>query len=403
MQKASFFNWWYFGISIGTFLGVSVLMYVQDDIGWVPGFGIPALVMVLALFIFVCGTKFYRHKLPGGSPLSRICHVFVATYHKWNVNSSLEKHKAVSADESQSSKTETKRRNGRGFRLRFLDKATVADELDGEYRSTTRNWRLCTVEQVEEVKSVLCLFPIWVACLTFGIVFAQSATLFTKQGSTLDRKIGSFEVPPAALQCFINISIFVLIPVYDRVFVPAARKLTGAERGISLLQRIGVGMFVSAMSMAVSALIEMKRIQTAREHGLIDMPKSTIPLSIFVLLPQYVLFGIADVFTMVGMQEFFYDQMPDKLKSLGIAIYLSILGIGSIASGVLISLVQRLSCRNNNGCWISDNLNQGHLNYFYWFLSALSAFNLCFYIIMANGYQYKQDRGIDHYEEIPQC
>ena len=36
-------------------------------------------------FTFVCGTRFYRHKLPGGNPLTRIAHVFVATIHKWNI------------------------------------------------------------------------------------------------------------------------------------------------------------------------------------------------------------------------------------------------------------------------------------------------------------------------------
>ena len=82
---------------------------------------------------------------------------------------------------------------------RFLDKATVAVELD--YKHEDINWRLCTVTQVEEVKLVLRLLPIWVACLMHGVVFAQSPTFFAKQGSTMDRKIGEdFEIPVASLQ-----------------------------------------------------------------------------------------------------------------------------------------------------------------------------------------------------------
>ena len=58
-------------------------------------------------------------------------------------------------------------------------------------------------------------------------------------------------------------------------------------------------MFVSIWSMIVAALTEIRRIKAERDNGLIDMPNAIIPLSIFLLLPRYVLFGIADVLTMV--------------------------------------------------------------------------------------------------------
>lgn len=117
---------------------------------------------------------------------------------------------------------------------RFLDKATVAVELD--YKHEDINWRLCTVTQVEEVKLVLRLLPIWVACLMHGVVFAQSPTFFAKQGSTVDRKIGEdFEIPAASLQSFISLSILVLVPVYDHIFVPPSISITKNECGITLL------------------------------------------------------------------------------------------------------------------------------------------------------------------------
>ena len=68
--KSSFFNWWYFSICIGTLTRFFVLTYIQDDIGWGLGFGIPAVTMATTLVIFLCGTKFYQHKLLGGSPLT---------------------------------------------------------------------------------------------------------------------------------------------------------------------------------------------------------------------------------------------------------------------------------------------------------------------------------------------
>ena len=125
--------------------------------------------------------------------------------------------------------------------------------------------------------------------------------------------------------------------------------------------------------MIAAALTNIRRIKVSKDNGLIDMPHATIPLSISMLLPQYVLFGIADVFAMVGMQEYFYDQMPDTMKSLGIAVHLSVLGVGNFLSSILILVTEKLSCKNKESCWFVDNLNKAHLDYFYWLLASLSA------------------------------
>jgi solute carrier family 15 (peptide/histidine transporter), member 3/4 len=79
-------------------------------------------------------------------------------------------------------------------------------------------------------------------------VFSQSSTFFTKQGVTLDRKIlPGFYVPPASLQSFISLSIVLFIPVYDRIIVPIARTFTGKPSGITMLQRIELGILFSVI------------------------------------------------------------------------------------------------------------------------------------------------------------
>merc|ERR1712129_97320 len=103
---------------------------------------------------------------------------------------------------------------------------------------------------------------------------------------------------------------------------------------------------------------------------------------------------------MVGMQEFFYDQMPQKMKNLGVAIYLSVIGIGSILSGIIISVIQNLSCKKQGSCWISNNLNNGHLDHFYWFLAVLAAINFFIFIIVARYYEYKSNREVHETQEV---
>ncbi|KAL2934084.1 Protein NRT1/ PTR FAMILY 5.12 [Bienertia sinuspersici] len=269
--------------------------------------------------------------------------------------------------------------------FRFLDKALLPPE------NSNRSAKVCSESEVEEAKAVLRLFPVWATSLVFAIVFSQPPTFFTKQGITLDRSIGSkFVIPAAALQCLIGICIVTFIPIYDRVLVPVARKLTGNPAGISMLQRIGTGLFISIFTMAVAAVIERKRLMVAVQHGLIDLPHITIPMSIWWLLPQYVFFGISEAFTMVGLQEFFYSQVPNELRSVGLSLYLSIFGLGGLLSSFLVSLINKASSRGGGESWFPDNLNRAHLDYFYWLLAGLSTIGLGLFIYFAKSYIYNK-------------
>ncbi|KAK1263180.1 putative peptide/nitrate transporter [Acorus gramineus] len=226
----------------GTIVTVSIVNYIQDNINWTLGFAIPCVSMMFALIIFLVGTKTYRHSvLEDKGPFVRIGQVIVALMRR--------------------------RQQGNTYAAEGAAKK-ISDE------------------QVEEAKGVLRLLPIWVTCLIYAVVFAQSSTFAVKQGFTMDRLIvGNFEVPSAALQSFSSISVVAFIPIYDRILVPIVRKFTGIHSGLTLLQRIGVGMVISMISMIVAALVEMKRLDTAREFGLIDKPNLTIPMSWWWLIP----------------------------------------------------------------------------------------------------------------------
>ena len=183
---------------------------------------------------------------------------------------------------------------------RFLDKAAIPmrNPTEGDDDSETTkesNWRLCTVTQVEEVKLLARVMPVWFTTLIFMVTVQQMSTVFLKQGLTMDQSMGpNFKIPPASLELTTILTALTLIPLYDLYFVPLVRSFTGNERGLSLLQRIGTGLIITVLGTAIAACVEMKRLKVIKVYGL-EESTEPLPMSIFWLTPQYCVMGIAQV------------------------------------------------------------------------------------------------------------
>ncbi|GMN51794.1 hypothetical protein TIFTF001_020934 [Ficus carica] len=373
--KSSFFNRLCFGISMASLVTTTIVSYIQDNLSWALGFGISSISMVVALIIFLLGTTTYRFSISHNEkvPFVRIGRVFVAAF--WN---------SRRAPSFIATEVEILHRQ-KSEQYNFLDKALIAP-----CHLKEDDW-VCSVAEVEEAKAVFRLVPILGTCLIYGIFYAQPGTFFTKQGATMERTIVSgFKLPAASLQCFISIAMLTFIPIYDRVFVPFARAFTRKPSGITALQRIGAGIFLSVFTMVIAALVEIKRLNTAKEYNLVDKPDVSIPMSVWWLVPQYILYGITVVLTMVGLQEFFYDQVPTELRSIGIALYHCIFGVGSFLSSFLVTVIDNATGGSGRDSWFSNNLNRGHLDYFYWLLAGLSAVGFAAYFHFARSYIYNR-------------
>ncbi|XP_059440472.1 protein NRT1/ PTR FAMILY 5.4-like [Corylus avellana] len=286
-EKSSFFNWWYVAIVIAATTATLLIIYLQDNIGWTIGFGVLAGVLGVALAIFLLGMKKYRKEGPPGSPFTTVAQVFVAAARKWRVDETRSGWDVYYGDQSSGALSHGQpkaRILGRTNQFRFLDKAMIIDNNNDASSKTRNPWRLCSLNQVEEVKLVLRLIPIWFSCLMFNVVQAQLHTYFIKQGSTMIRSIGPhFQLPSASVQALTGFVILITVPIYERIFVPIARKFTGHPSGITVLQRIGVGLFLSIINMVVAALVEAKRVSIAKENNLMDNPKAVVILNLSLL------------------------------------------------------------------------------------------------------------------------
>ncbi|KAK1365485.1 Proton-dependent oligopeptide transporter family [Heracleum sosnowskyi] len=362
-SKSSFFNWFYLSINIGALVAATVLVWIQTNVGWGWGFGIPAVAMALAV-------------------------VIVASVRKSRVQVPMNKSLLYETTTDEESVIKGSRKLDHTNKLSFFDKAAVETQSD-KIKDSVTPWRLCTVTQIEELKSIIGLLPIWATGIIFSAVYSQMGTLFVLQGNTMDLRMGgSFQIPSASLSLFDTVSVIFWVPVYDRVIVPFARRITGHKNGFSQLQRIGIGLVISIFAMLCAGTLELMRLKMVKQHNYYEVKH--IPMSIFWQVPQYFIIGCAEVFTFVGQLEFFYEQAPDAMRSLCSALSLTTSALGNYLSTFLVNMVTDVSTRNGGKGWIPDNLNYGHLDHFFWMLALLSVMNLGGFVLVAKCYTYKK-------------
>ncbi|PIN01742.1 H+/oligopeptide symporter [Handroanthus impetiginosus] len=392
-RKSSFFNWLYFCINIGAVIGSSFLVWIQVNIGWAWGFGVPTIAVAVSVAFFLLGTQLYRYQKPGGSPLTRVSQVVMASLRKYHVKVPEDRSILYETQDAESLIVGS-RKLEHTEEFRFFDKAAVEIPSDHTDNSNSINpWRLCTVTQVEELKGIVRLLPVWATCIIFNTVFGQMWTLFLLQAEYMDIRLGKsgFKIPEASLSTFDHLGVILWIPIYDRFIVPIARKFTGHKNGLTQLQRIGAGLFISIFAMISAAILEIFRLRIVKKHNMRNV--KTPPISVFWQVPQYFIIGCAEVFTNIGRIEFFYEEAPDSLRSLCSALSLSTAALGSYLSSLLVTIVMDISTRSGKEGWISDNLNCGHLHYFFLLLAVLSAVNLAVFVLVAKRYTHKRAVG----------
>ncbi|KAG6685326.1 hypothetical protein I3843_12G106700 [Carya illinoinensis] len=401
-QMSKFFNWFFFFISIGSLLAVTVLVYIQDNLGREWGYGICACAILLGLVVFLSGTRRYRFKKLVGSPLTQIAAVFIAAWRK--------RHLELPSDMSllfnvEDIKDEGRRKKKQSLphtkQFRFLDKAAIKDQemsSSGNTSTAVNRWYLSTLTDVEEVKLIVRMLPIWATTIMFWTIYAQMSTFSVSQATTMDRHIGSFQIPAASLTVFFVGSILLTVPIYDRIIAPIAGKVLKNPQGLTPLQRIGVGLVFSIFAMVAAALTELKRLRAARSYGLTENPTAEIPLSVFWLVPQFFFVGSGEAFTYIGQLDFFLRECPKGMKTMSTGLFLSTLSLGFFVSSVLVSIVHKVTGKRRP--WLANNLNQGKLYDFYWLLAILSALNLVLYLVCSKWYVYKDKRLADEGIEL---
>ncbi|EAY75907.1 hypothetical protein OsI_03827 [Oryza sativa Indica Group] len=365
-----YFNAYYGSIGVAFMVAVTVVVYVQDNLGWKVGLAVPTCLMLLSAASFLLGSGLYikdrgsKRMFAGiGAAVAaavRYRRAWLPAKTEDGVYHHLKDCKLTVPTD----------------RLRFLNKAcmirnTKEDKSgSGGADGISDRGRLCTVDQVEQLKSAIRVMPIWSS--TIFLAQAMNQYFAVPQADAMDRRVGAggFRVPSGTFAVFNMLTMSLWSGCYDRWTAPALRRLTGNPRGLTMKQRIGGGLVFGTAAMAAAAVVEAARRRQALGGG---------GMSAFWLVPQYALAGLAEAFGVIGVIEFFYTELPKSMASFSMALLYMALGAGSLVGSLIIKLVHEVSRRGGRTSWLAEDLNAGRYDYYYWLLAGLGAVNfVCF-------------------------
>ncbi|RVW91176.1 Protein NRT1/ PTR family 2.11 [Vitis vinifera] len=344
---SSFFNWYYFTYTFAMMVSLTVIVYVQSDVK------------------------------PEGSPLKNVAQVIVAAVKKRRLELpgqpwlSLFNHIPANSINSKLPHTDQFRQGCKRSELIPQQRCNPNPEVQINSDGSAANpWRLSSMQKVEEVKCVIRVIPIWAAGIIYYVALVQQSTYVVFQALQSDRRLGS-----TGFKIQLHLTL-----------------LTGKEVGITLLQKMGIGMVLAVITMILSALVEERRRTLALTKATVGIEArrgAISSLSGMWLVPQLTLIGISEGLTIIGQVEFFYKQFPENMRSFAGAFLFCGIAFSNYLSSFLVSIVHQSTGGTATGNWLPEDLNKGRLDYFYYLVAALGMVNLLYFLACAKWYKYK--------------
>ncbi|KAL7644096.1 UNVERIFIED_CONTAM: hypothetical protein RMT77_004919 [Armadillidium vulgare] len=261
-QLSKFFSVFYFSINAGSLLSTLVTPILREDVTCFGGecfplaFGVPALLMFVALVIFIVGTPLYRIIPPEGNVGYEVikCVTYAGCkrikrffWRKYPTSELPNPSTGKSNDEGES---------------HWLDKA------EERFPKTL----------IEDVKSLLAVLTLYIPLPLFWALFDQQGSRWTFQAAKLSGTWGSWTIKPDQMQVLNPLLIMFLIPLFQYCVYPLFSRwglLT------NMLRRMILGGLLASLAFVVSGVLQLE-MENSRSH---HIPEGKISLVFLNTLP----------------------------------------------------------------------------------------------------------------------
>jgi dipeptide/tripeptide permease len=284
------FRLFYLCINIGSFGGILLTPILHAQLsggnGYWASFGLPALMMLVALLIFVSGRARYVRQ-----PLSR-------------------ENALIKGIKMMRTAADNKRAN-------------VREGVLMERKEHWLDWAVppYSATFVQGYKDFFKILAVFIPLPVYWALYNQQTNTWISQATEMNLQLSSsFSVTADQTQIIDPIVIVIFIPVVDQWLLPMLRK-----RGFPLkpITRMVIGLVIAASAFVAAALLQMT-IDKSEPHS----------VSVAYQVPQYSLIAMSEIFTSVTGLEIAYSQAPDFLKATVMAFYQL-----AVAGGAVIVIV----------------------------------------------------------------
>lgn len=258
---------------------------------------------------------------------------------------------------------------------RALNRAALKTEGDVlENGAVATPWKLCSVQQVEDLKSIIRIMSLWSSSIFLATPIGVQISLTVVQALATNRRLThTFQFPASSILVFSLITTAVGVVLIDHCIRPMWKRMSGNNP--TPLQQIGVGHVFNVASMAVSALVESRRRSSTASSHL---------MSVVWLVPQMVVVGVGEAFHFPGQVGLYYQEFPACLKSLATAMVAMLIGVAFYLGTAVVDLIRRITD------WLPDNIDDGRIDNVYWVMVVIGIINFGYFLLISWFYEYRK-------------
>ncbi|XP_054729960.1 peptide transporter family 1 isoform X2 [Anastrepha obliqua] len=224
-QMTTFFSLFYFSINAGSLISTTITPILRENVYcfgekecYSLAFGVPAILMVVSIIIFVLGRPLYISKPPAGNMVVLV---------------------SKTIGNAISTKWREKKTNPREHWLDYADK-----KYDRQL--------------IEDIKVLMRVLVLYLPLPVFWALFDQQGSRWTIQATRMDGDMGSWDIKPDQMQMINPFLILAFIPLYELLFYPLL-SLIGIRRP---LQKLTLGGIFAGIAFVVSGVVELELEKT---------------------------------------------------------------------------------------------------------------------------------------------
>ncbi|KAK8561557.1 hypothetical protein V6N12_048623 [Hibiscus sabdariffa] len=89
------------------------------------------------------------------------------------------------------------------------------------------------------------------------------------------------------------------------------------------------------------------------------------------------------------MIEFYNRQFPDNMRCIANSLIFCSLAGSSYLCSMVVNIVHHVTGGHGHPDWLTNDLNAGRLDYFYYIIAVMAFFNFVYFVYVARRYRYK--------------